>query len=129
MLSCGDLSSSQPQTWALTAGTWVACSVLCADASPRTGPAASSGLWVAPEWPWWQGALSRRAAFLPSHNRQRLAFVLSGAAMGRMEVLYWSSGKSPHSWVFAVPGKDTVLGLHAKYNVPAATGENTGVIQ
>lgn len=113
MLSCGDPSSLQPsQTSALTEGTWEGCSVLCVDASRRPGVragglAASSGLWVVPGWTWGQGALSRRASFLPFHNQRHWTFVLLGAATGKTEALYSSSDKSPHSWVFAIPGKQT----------------------
>lgn len=109
VLRCGDPGSSQPsQPSALTEGTWEGCSVLCADAfrwpeARAGGLAASSGLWVVPGWTWGQGALSRRASFLLSHNRQHLAFVLLGAAMGKTEALYSSSDKSPRSWVFAIP--------------------------
>lgn len=89
-------------------------SVLCADAAPRLGEragglAVSSGLWVVLGWTWGQRALSRRASFLPSHNQQCLAFVLSGAATGKMVALYSSSDKSLRSWVFAIPGKQTQL--------------------
>lgn len=109
VLSCGDLSSSQPSlTSALTEGTWEGSSVLCVNASLQAGvraggPVAFSGHWVVLGWTWGQGALSPPASFLPSHNQQCLAFVLLGVAMGRMKALYLSSGKSRRSWVFAVP--------------------------